>query len=149
MNPNFGAILDTPSAAIDKPKPLPVGTYLCSVKGQPKFDVSSQKKTEYTEFTLQILQAHEDVDHEALQECLKGKALSEKTIKATYYLTEDAIWRLKEFLDHCGIEDGEGISLRQRIGGAAGCQVWATIKHEPSNDGTSIFAKLGATAAVA
>lgn len=148
-NPNFGSILDQPSENIEKPKPLPVGTYICSVKGLPKMDVSSKKKTEYVEFTLQILGAHDDVDQEALAEALKGKALSEKTIRATYYLTEDAVWRLKDFLDHCQVEDGPGISLRQRISATPGCQVNASLKHRPSEDGTSIYAELGSTAPAA
>lgn len=146
MNPNFGSILDTPSESVKRPSPLPVGTYYCTVKGQPKFDVSAKKKTEYAEFTLQIMQVLEDVDPEALTEALNGKSISEKTIRATYYLTEDAIWRLKDFLDHCGVEDTG--TLRQRISGAPGCQVLATIRHRPSEDGTSVFAELGGTAAV-
>ena len=28
---------------------------------------------------------------------------ADKTIRATYYITENSLWRLKEFLDHCGI----------------------------------------------
>jgi hypothetical protein len=148
-NPNFGSILDQPSEAIEKPKPLPVGTYICSVKGLPKMDVSAKKKTEFVEFQLQILGAHDDVDQEALAEALRGKALSEKTIRATYYLTEDAVWRLKDFLDHCGVEDGAGVSLRQRISATPGAQVNASIRHRPSEDGTTIYAELGSTAPAA
>lgn len=148
MNPTFGSILDTASLSVEKPKPLPVGTYICSVKGLPKQDVSAKKKTEFVEFTLQILGVHDDVDQTALAEVLKGKSLSEKTIRATYYITEDAVWRLKDFLDHCGVEDGEGISLRQRVSATPGAQVNATIRHRPSDDGTSIYAELGGTAPV-
>jgi hypothetical protein len=147
-NPTFGSILDTPSQSIEKPKPFPVGTYLWSVKGLPRQDVSAKKKTEFVEFTLQCLQAGEDVDQEALAEFLKGKSIGEKTTKLTYYITEDAIWRLKDFLDHCGIEDDEGITLRQRISGTPGCQVFGTMKHEVSEDGQTIYAKIGSTAAV-
>lgn len=147
-NPNFGSVLDLESSTVEKPKPLPVGTYICVVKGQPRFDVSKQKKTEFVEFTLQTMQADDDVDQEALIEALKGKALSEKTIRATYYLTEDSVYRLKDFLDHCNVDDGPGITLRQRISGAPGCQVLATIRHRASEDGTAIFSDLAGTAAV-
>lgn len=145
----FASILDRTSSEIERPKPLPMGTYICSVKGLPKQDVSSKKKTEFCEFTLQVLGAHEDVDADALAECLKGKALSEKTIRATYYVTDDAAWRLQEFVDHCGVEDGPGISLRQRISAIAGSQVNVYIRHKPSDDGTMIYAEVGSTAPVA
>lgn len=144
----FASILDTPSDEIERPKPLPGGTYICSVKGQPN-QGKAKTGTEFAEFTLQILGAHEDVDPDALAECLKGKALIEKTIKATYYVTDDAIWRLKEFLDHCGVESGPGISIRQRMSGAAGSQVNAFMKQKPSQDGTFMRAELVYTAPVA
>lgn len=147
-NPNFGSVLDRESSSVERPKPMPVGTYLCVVKGQPKFDVSSKKKTEFAEFSLYVLQAAEDVDQEALAEALNGKPLAEKTIRATYYLTEDAIYRLKEFLDHLGIEETPGMTLRQRISGAPGRQVLAAIRHRPSDDGTAVYAELASTAAV-
>lgn len=147
-NPNFGSVLDRESSTVERPKPMPVGTYLCVVKGQPKFDVSSKKKTEFAEYSLQPLQAAEDVDKVALAEALGGKSLGEKIIRATYYLTEDAVYRLKEFLDHCGVDDGPGVTLRQRASGAPGCQVLASIRHRPSDDGTNVYAELGATAAV-
>lgn len=136
---NFGSILDTPSAAVEKPKPLPVGSYITQVKGLPRFDKSSKKQTEFVEFDLQFLAAGEDVDQEALA-AIGG--FQGKSIKATYYLTETALWRLKEFLDACDIEEGE-LTLRQRIENAAGAQVGISVNHEPSQDGESVFARVG------
>lgn len=144
LAPNFGSILDRQSSEIERPKPLPVGTYTCVVKGLPKYDKSSKKQTEFVEFTLQPLAAGDDVDADDLE--AMGGFLN-KTIRATYYLTEDALWRLKDFLTHLGIEEGD-MSLRQRIGEATGRQVLATIKHQASEDGEAVYAQLGKTAAV-
>lgn len=153
--PNFGSVLDRPSASVERPKPLPVGDYIWQVQGQPRFDKSSQKKTEFAEYTLVPLAAIEgSVDMEALDTALTNaatgekKALSAKTMKATFYLTEDALWRLTEFLEACEVEDGEGISLRSRVMGAPGCQVVGTIRHRPNNDGTAFFAEFGGFAKV-
>lgn len=142
--PNFGAILDRPSTEIERPKPLPVGTYTCVVKGLPRYDKSTKKGTEFVEFVLQPLAAGEDVDEEALKEM---GGFQNKTIRATYYLTEDAVWRLKKFLDDCGIEEGD-LSLRQRIEQAPGSQVYAYMKHQASDDGQSVYAQLSNTAPV-
>lgn len=141
---SFGAILDTPASDVEKPKPLPQGFYFTTLVGLPKFDKSSKKQTEYVEFTHKIIQAGEDVDQEELQ-AMGG--IENKTLKSTFYLTENSVWRLKEFLIACGIEEGTN-SLRQMIESTPNCQVGVHVKHEPSGDGTSVFAKPGSYAAV-
>lgn len=140
---SFEDILDKAPGEIERPKPLPVGSYTCIVKGLPRFDKSSKKQTPFVEFTLQPIAAGEDVDQDDL-EAMGGFA--NKTIRATYYITEDATWRLKDFLNHCGIEEGE--SLREMIEETPGKQVTAYMKHRPSEDGQSIFAELAKTASV-
>lgn len=151
MNPNFGSILDQPATIEDKPKPLPIGTYLWSVKGLYK-EIKAKTGTDGVEFTLQCLAPSEDIDQETLAESLKGKALGEKPFRHTIYITEDTKWRLAEFLDHCGIENGTGAddrpSLRQRLSASAGCQFMGHIIHEISKDGTSMYAKIDSTAPV-
>jgi hypothetical protein len=143
--PNFGALLDKPSQEVERPKPLPVGTYTCIVQGLPRMDKSSKKQTEFVEFTLKPLAAGDDVDAEALEEI---GGIGERTIRATYYVTEDALWRLKKFLvEDLGIEEEEK-TLRQMIDEAPGQQVFAHIKHQASQDGTSVFAQLADTAPV-
>lgn len=151
-NPNFGAILDRPSAEVERPKALPVGSYVALIQGQPRYGESSKKKTEQVEFDLKLLQAMDDVDEDDLREALTRKDGSTKTLgdikmKVTYYLTEDALWRLKDFLNHAQVEEGD-LSLRQRITEAPGHQVGIVIKHDPSDDGESVFAKVGRTMAV-
>ncbi len=140
-SPNFGALLDKPASDVERPKPLPQGSYHCIVKGLPRFDKSSKKFTEFVEFTLQPTAAGEDVDEEDL--AVMG-GIANKTIRATYYITEDALWRLKDFLSHCGIE--EDGSLRNMIDQTPNCEVIAFIKHRASEDGQSVFAELAKTA---
>jgi hypothetical protein len=150
----FGSILDKPSTDVERPKPLPTGTYQCVVDGQPRMDKSSKKGTEFVEFSLKPMAALDDVNEDDLNASLTSgdgsvKPLSDKRIRATYYLTEDALWRLKKFLvSDLQIEEGKK-KIRQMVGEAQNRQVLATIKHVPSDDGTSIFAQLGITAPVA
>lgn len=158
---SFKSILDRPATAVERPKPLPVGTYLCIVKGEPKFDKSSKKGTDYVEFTLIPQSAavgedgeNLDVDADDLKDALTKKngekvALNTKTIRATYYLTEDALYRLKEFLTHLGFDtDDDSVDMSRMVHEAAGCQVYATLKHRTSEDGKATFAELAGTAAV-
>ena len=142
-------ILDRPSNAAERPKPMPAGTYLCVVQGLPRFDKSSKKQTPYVEFLLVPQQAQNDVDPTELEE-LGG--LTDKTIKTTFYLTDNSEYRLTEFLDACGIaeedDEGEPLSHRARIEETPNCQVYCTMVHEPSQDGQRMFAKPGAFAIV-
>ena len=110
---SFSSILDRAPSEIEKPKPLPTGSYVTLLVGQPRIDKSTKKQTEYREFTHKILSAGEDVDEDDLKAYLGGKKLTDVLMKNTYYITEGAVWRLKEFLEHCGIEEGE--SLREMV----------------------------------
>lgn len=152
--PNFGAILDKAPTEISRPKPLPIGSYTMLIKGLPKFDKSTKKQTEYVEWTLQFLAPGDDVDTDELQASLTKPSgdvtsLSDRTIRATYYITEDALWRLKEFLRHCGFDvDSDDLSMRQMIAETPGRQVGIHLKHVPSEDGQSMFANIDKTFSV-
>lgn len=147
---SFGSILDKPPSEVDRPKPLPAGSYRCIITERPRFDKSSKKQTEFVEFSLHPTSAEDDVDEDDLNAVLtKGDgsvaALKDKSIRATFYLTEDAMWRLKKFLvDDLLIE--EGASFREMIDEALNREVIAHIKHVPSDDGTAVFAQLSSTA---
>ena len=146
--PNFSSILDQQVDAVEKPKPLPVGTYMVLWDGMPVFGKSKQKQTDFVEFTPKFLQAMDDVDQAALAESLKGKSLQEKKVRPlTFYLTEDAVYRLDEFcIEHCGID--KGLSRKQMISMVPGRQTLVHITHAPSDDGTQIYANIKSTAKV-
>jgi hypothetical protein len=140
--PNFGSILDKQASTIEPPKNLPVGSYVCMVNGRHETGESSQKKTPFVRFELKPTEAMEDVDQDALEE---AGGIGDKTIRADFYLTEASAYRLKEFLEHCGI-DSEGRTMREMLDDAPGCTVVATIRHEMAQDGSNrVFARLGRT----
>lgn len=139
--PNFGALLDKAPSEVERPKPLPEGSYLWTVQGLPEYGKSSKKQTEQVAFNVSCAQAGPDVDQESLAEM---GGIANKTQKLTFYITENSLYRLKEFLEHCEIE--EGASLRAMIDETVNCQFVGYIKHEASNDGESIFARIGKTA---
>ena len=141
---SFSSVLDTPVGDIERPKPAPVGSYVCVVQGQPKIDKSAKKRTEYVEYALKPLEALDDVDEDALADW----GIKDKTFRITFYITEKSIYRLKEFLEHCGVDmNGEG-SMRQYIAEAAGKQVVAHIVHEASKDGSAVYGSVKSTTAV-
>lgn len=143
--PQFASVLDMPASDIERPKPLPVGSYVCVVQGQPRIDKSAKKQTEFVEYTLKLLEALDDVDTEALDNV---GGIKDKITKVTFYLTENSVYRLKEFLEHCGVDMEEEGSLRQYIAEAPGKQVVAHIIHEASQDGDAVYARVKNTTAV-
>ena len=137
-SPNFASILDESPEEVSAPQPLPQGTYICTVVGSPAYDKSPQKGTPYVEFTLRPLAAGEDIDETELEET---GGLEGKTLRATFYLTEDAVYRLDEFHTHCGIDLEDGQSRRQRNDAVMNAEVRVFVKHETSADGSRIFAR--------
>ena len=136
----FSALLNKSMSDVERPKPMPQGSYVAMVQGLPRFDKSSKKQTEFVEFTLKLLAAGEDVDAEALAEM---GGIADKTIKDTYYLTENSLWRLKEFLVNLGMP--EDMSMQEAVEAAPGKQIGIFINHEPSQDGQAVFARVGKT----
>lgn len=144
-NPNFGDLLDKPSSDIEKPKPAPQGTYQFAINGLYKEGKSSKKQTPYVEFLCSYQAAMDDVDEETLT---TYGGIAGKQTKLTFYITEDAVWRLKKFLNEdLGIEEGDK-SLRQMLDETPNCTFLGQVKHEASDDGENVFAKIDRTAPV-
>lgn len=144
--PSFGSILERAPTEVERPKPLPQGSYITTIVGQPRYDKSSKKQTEFVEFTHKFVSADDDVDADELKVYLgDDKKLSDVTLKNTYYLTEGSVYRLDEFHEHCGIELDPKVSRRERNEQTPGAQIGVYIAHEPSQDGSTFFARINKT----
>lgn len=144
---NFQDILNQKAADVEAPVPLPIGTYLGVVDGLPEFSKIGTKQTDCVNFKCKLMQAQPDVDQAQMLEALKGKALSDRYLTVRQFITEDAKWRLRKFLEDCGLELGTK-SLGELIPEAAGRQVLLSVGHRPSEDGTQIFMDVKGTAKV-
>ncbi len=143
-SPNFASILDESPTEIIRPEPLPEGTYL-AVVGMPRYDKSSKKKTDFVEFPLRLINAGPDVDDESLAQALGDGKLNDKEMKITFYLTEDAKYRLDEFHRDCGVDIEVPASRRARNEACVNQEVRVHIKHSSSEDGTRIYANASRT----
>lgn len=147
---NMQDILNKPMSAIEAPKPIPAGTYLGVIDGNPEFIKSAKKQTDGCVFSVKLVQPQGDVDQASLQTSLQKadgtmKSLTDVKVKVTQWLTEDSLWRVKQFLEeHLGISPG--LSLGEAIPQAMGKQVLVTIKHRPSDDGQNLYMEVAGTA---
>lgn len=148
---SFESILDTPTTDVERPKPLPAGTYDVIISGMPEHGESAQKKTPFVRFIYKLAAAHDDVDETELTELLTDKdgnvtPLTEKTIRDTYYITPDALWRLNDVLGNMGIDvEAEGQTIRQALDMTPNASLRIEIAHRASQDGQSIFAEVKRT----
>lgn len=104
--PDFSALLSKPAGTIERPKPLPAGVYYGTV-GAHKFDESRNKKTPFVRFTINITEPGEEVASN-YQEQLADVDWSKKSRPVDFYLTDDAMFRLTEFMASIGVDDGNG-----------------------------------------
>lgn len=143
---SFESILDTAADAVERPKPMPAGTYDCIVKGLYEEGVSTQKKTPFVKFTYVFQSALEDVNEEELAEILTDKdgntqKLSEKSIKDTYYTTNDALFRLTEAMEAMGI-DLDGKTVRAALGETPNCSLRVVVSHRTPDGSDQVFAEV-------
>lgn len=152
---SFESILDMPISELTRPKPLPQGTYKTVVRGLPAIGKSTKKGTEFSEYTLQILEAYDDVDTDALEATLtKGNGevqrLQDRSLRLTFYHTPASGYRLGDFLSKdLGIEakdeKGRPRKPRDMMQDAPGRQVAVHVKHDPSPDGETMYANIDKT----
>jgi hypothetical protein len=135
----FESILDTPATEVERPKPLPAGTYDVIVKGLYEQGESTQKKTPYVRFIYAIQSAGEDVDPDEL-EAIGG--IADKTIRDTYYTTPDALFRLTDTLENMGIEL-DGKSVRHALDETPNASLRIVVTHRAVDD--QIFAEVKRT----
>jgi hypothetical protein len=138
MSVNFSNLLSTAVDKIEKPMPLPAGTYDVIITKYEFDETKNEKKTPYCKVFFKVLSAGEDVDAEELA---KIANLSDKVLSFSYYLTPDALWRFKEFLvDILGLTDGD--TLEALIPGVVGQSAKASVEHTLSRDGTETYAQV-------
>lgn len=97
---NFSELLSVQVESVERPKNFPVGHYEAIVASH-EMGTSSQKGTPYVRFLIKLLGPGDDVDEELFEEAGGMEALRKrKPLRMDYYLTKDAIYRLREFLEN-------------------------------------------------
>ena len=155
MAMNFNSVLDTKLEDIKQPPLVPVGTYRGSVKKAPNINTSNDGKWEIVDFPIQLVEAQEDVDAEALATYgqLGPNAMTNK--KFMFNTEDDAAFKRTEYdmrrflIDHlqCATPD---MSLKEAINASMGAQCLVFMKWTADEDNPELFyANAGKTAPVA
>lgn len=137
---SFKELLKRDAGSVERPKPLPGGDYSFVIKSY-EFGQSAKKKTDQIEFKVKPLAAI-DVDEEVLAQMENWR---DKEMRLTFYITSEALYRLTEFQEHCGLETS-GRTIEELIPEMVNCSFGGRIEHSPSQrDPSIIYAEIGAT----
>jgi hypothetical protein len=148
------AIMNAPSSGVvDRPKPVPTGSYLAKLVGQPEYGKTETKGTDFIQFQGEFIEPYDDVDQDDLANWAKRANGSARKLKGTslprrgltFYITEDAKWRLEKFFEDLGVFK-KGETLRDMVENAIGQEFVVSIEHELSNDGQVTYANIRSTA---
>jgi hypothetical protein len=101
MAVDFSKLLSKPLDNVKKPPPLPAGDYHGLIS-KYEFGDNNTNKTPYCRFELKITGPTEGVDASQIPEGTEWPL--KRTFRKDYYLTEDADWRLKDFIESLGIQ---------------------------------------------
>lgn len=150
---NFQDILNKKVGEVEKPKPIPIGSYLFAVAAPPKIGPLGKKQTLAAEFTCKVIAPRPDVDQNQINNYESGgvkglDAIRGKEMRLTHWLTEDALYRTKEFcVEHLGLdEQGGQKSIGQLVNECMNRTFVGFVVHNPSEDGTTLYANIQRTA---
>lgn len=139
--PNFADLMNKPVEEAEKPKPVPDGTYLATIM-KHEFGTSAKKNTPYLRFDFKLIAATDDVDAELLEEVGGEEFLAKKVMRSDFYLTDDAMYRLREFLENALELNVSGRNFDDVIPEATNMQVLISVGHTISEDGQTTYANI-------
>lgn len=143
MAVDFKKILSKPADKVERPKALPAGTYFGNID-KYTFDESKQKKTPYIRFFVKVASPGPDVDAASLE----GIDLSKKQLQKDFYLTDESLYRLTDFLAALGINI-TGRSIDECVPETKGMSVQVAVTQRAGGDeGKDIFNDIGSIAAM-
>ena len=127
--PDFRELLSTKVDEIERPKPLPVGTYTWLVEKQEFTKANNADKTDLCRFIMKALAADEDVSDEEL--AAHGENWNRRTHRADFWIDADSLYRLVDFCEKCGV-DVSGRTLDELIPECVQTQVKGYLIQVPS-----------------
>ena len=133
MSVSFKDLLSKPLDEVKKPPPLPAGTWFGVIR-KHEFELSREKKTPNVRFTFGMTGPGEDIDPSSLD----GVDYLAKTVSKTFWLTPDAEYRLKEFLEDLNIST-TGRTFFEALPETVNLSVMMEITQRSSKDGKDIF----------
>lgn len=144
---NFNDVLSTKLSEIERPPLIPMGHYIGRVTKVPGLETVGKGEWDTCDFPIQLMQAQDDVDPEALQaygglgkhSVLQKRFMFNKNDESSFKRT---LFNLKRFLaDHLKIAgaDDDNTPLKQALNDSFGKDVMVFIKHRQDKEDKELF----------
>jgi hypothetical protein len=133
--PDFSQLLRKPAGEAKKPEALPVATYPGVIKSYELGD-NNKNKTPYVRFAVGLTGWSET------EEPVEGVDITKRSMRKDYFLTDDSLWRLDEFLRSIGLE-GKGRGYDEVIPEAIGANVLVEVQQYMDQKTSEIGNQLG------
>lgn len=141
-NPNFTSVLDTPMDVIERPKPIPTGTYIGQIVGLPTSREVTTKNGEQETLNINVkIVAPQQVDSpDALNDY--GDVTVARPLQRTFWFSKPAatpeeLWAFKQFCNNTLKLETAGKSMKQVCAEMRGKQLIITVGHNVYNDKNS------------
>lgn len=142
---DFSKYMRQTAGQAKKPPTLEIGDYPAVVRSY-ELGESKQNKTPFVRVNLTLTGWPEGAEPQA------GVDLGKRQQRKDYYLTDDALWRLDDFLRSCGIDLGTESAPRayeETLAELSGKDVIATVEHYVNQQTGEIGNQVGKVAGVA
>lgn len=135
----FSDLLDVDAGSVRPPPLKPAGSYNATIHDY-KFDKSKEKQTPFVRFTVSNMAPGGDIAAESLLHDAKGDGdmvpmdLSKWHPTRDYFLTNDALYRLTEFLKSLGLTL-QGRTIKSVLADSKGLPVIVNVTQETITNG--------------
>lgn len=142
---DLSSLLKRPANAAVKPQALPMGDYKGIVKSF-SYDDKNRNNTPYVRLQLGLIEWPADAT-EADRSQLDGQGnsvpvdLSKRNLRVDFFLTDDAFYRLTDFIKSCGLPAGQNYD--ELIPQLVGQRVNIFVKQEVNQQTSEIFNTVG------
>lgn len=128
---DFTSVLDVPMDSIEKPKPIPTGTYFAQVVGVPKVkDATVQgEEQQIVEFSLKLTSA-KAVDSQDQLDAFGDVGAARPVQRAFFFHkppTPEELWAFSQFAKNTLMLETAGKSFKQVCAEAVGKQLLVTV----------------------
>lgn len=141
MSIDFRALLSQPVDSFEKPKPFPTGLYQAVISGH-EFGESRTQKTPYCRFHFRPISPSDDVDPIQFEEAGGVDRLLKARLRKDFWLTDDALYRLSEFLEGPCKINTSGRSFAETIPETTELSVMIYVGHRMSEDGKEVYMQI-------
>lgn len=140
--PDFSQLLRKPAGQAVKPPALPAGDYPAIIKSH-ELGESQQKKTPYVRFHIGLMGWPDSIgESDRVMPGSDGSThpidLAKKQLRRDFFFTEDAMWRLDDFIRSLGIQ-AKGRTYEEVLPECVGAHVVASVKQSMNQNTNDIF----------